>query len=35
MYLAFWITKAANKHSEYGFLWQQWLRERSSMLHYT
>jgi hypothetical protein len=33
---ACWITKATNTSSEYvvliAFLWQQWLRERVSML---
>jgi hypothetical protein len=31
------LTKAADAHSEYEilpvFLWQQWLRERASILH--
>ena len=33
------ITKATDTHSEYviliAFAWQQWLRERASMLRYT
>ena len=36
MRFACWITKAADIHSEYvtltAFPWQQWLRERASML---
>jgi hypothetical protein len=38
MRFACWITKATNTHSECviltAFPWQQWLRERASMLHY-
>jgi hypothetical protein len=38
MRIAYWITKATNMHSEYvifiHFLLQQWLRERTSTLHY-
>jgi hypothetical protein len=36
MRIAFWITKATDKHSECVFLtafpWQKWLRESASML---
>ena len=36
---ACWITKATDTHVEYviiiAFAWQQWLRERASMLRYT
>ena len=39
MRFACWITKATNTPSEYliliAFPWQQWLRERASMLRYT
>ena len=32
-----WVTKATDTHSEYviliAFAWQQWLRERASLLH--
>jgi hypothetical protein len=39
MRTACWITKATDTHSEYvifsAFPWQQWLRERASVLHYT
>jgi hypothetical protein len=39
MRFACWITKATDTHSDYviliAFLWQQWLRERASMLRYT
>ena len=39
MRCACWITKAKNTHSEYviliAFPWQQWLRERASMLRYS
>jgi hypothetical protein len=37
MRIACWITKATDTHSEFviliAFPWQQWLRERASMLH--
>jgi hypothetical protein len=37
--IEFWITKAADKHSEYvmliAFLRSQWLSERASMLRHT
>jgi hypothetical protein len=39
MPFACWITKATNTHLEYvifiAFPWQQWLRERASMLRYS
>jgi len=39
MRIACWITKATNSHSEYVIFihipLQQWLQERTSMLHYT
>jgi hypothetical protein len=39
MLFACWITKATDTHSEYviliAFAWQQWLRERASMLRQT
>jgi uncharacterized protein (UPF0305 family) len=39
MRFACWITKATDTHSEYviliAFPWQQWLRERASVLRYT
>jgi hypothetical protein len=39
MRIACWITKATDTHSEciilIAFPWQQWLRERSSVLRYT
>jgi len=38
MRIAWWITMATNTHSEYtiliAFPLQQWLRERTSILHY-
>jgi len=37
--IAFWVTKAKNKHSEYviliAFSLQQWFHEQASMLHCT
>jgi len=37
MRFACWITKATDIHSEYvtflGYSWQQWLSERTSVLH--
>jgi hypothetical protein len=39
MRIAYWITKAKDKHSEYvipiAYPRQQWLRERAAMLRYT
>ena len=39
MCFACWITTATDTHVEYviiiAFPWQQWLRERASMLRYT
>ena len=39
MRIAWWITKVANKHSQYviliGFPMQKWLHEYASMLRYT
>jgi len=39
MRIACWVPKATNTHSEYviriAFPLQQWLHERSSVLHYT
>jgi len=39
MPFACWIINATDMHSEYvtlnAFPWQQWLRERASMLRYT
>jgi len=39
MHIACWILKAVNTHSEYviliAFPLQQWLHERTSLLHYT
>ena len=38
MYIACWIPKATNTHSQVVFIafpLQQWLQERSSMLSYT
>jgi hypothetical protein len=36
MRIEFWMAKATNTHSEYvvpiAFRWQQWLRERASVL---
>jgi hypothetical protein len=38
MRFACWITKATDTHRDYviliAFWWQQWLRERASMVHY-
>jgi len=38
MHIASWIPKATNTHSDYvvliGFLLQQWLHERASLLRY-
>jgi hypothetical protein len=41
MRVACWITKVTDTHSEYvidllvAFPWQQWLRERASILRYS
>ena len=39
MRIAWWVPEATDTHSEYviliAFPLQQWLQERSSMLHYT